>query len=199
MIITSIVVAASAAAISSKFNSFSYVGGIVGSSVSATFLIVLGLANGYILFLIIRQLRRLLRAQRDGLQATEQFKLEGAGVFFRLFKRLFKLIDSPWKMYPLGVLFGLGFDTSSEVALLGIASIQATQGTSLWLILIFPALFTVGMCMLDTIDGALMLALYTSATLARDAIAIAYYNTILTAITVVVAMVIGILQILGWS
>lgn len=100
-------------------------------------------------------------------------------------------------MYPLGVLFGLGFDTSSEVALLGISSIQATHGTSLWLILIFPALFTAGMCLLDTIDGALMLALYSSATSARDAIAIAYYNVVLTAITVVVAVVIGILQVLG--
>lgn len=100
-------------------------------------------------------------------------------------------------MYPLGILFGLGFDTSSEVALLGISSIQATHGTSLWLILIFPVLFTAGMCLLDTIDGALMLALYSSATLARDAIAIAYYNVILTAITVVIAVVIGVLQVLG--
>ena len=98
-------------------------------------------------------------------------------------------------MYPLGVLFGLGFDTSSEIALLGIASIQAARGTSIWLILLFPCLFTGGMCLIDTIDGALMMALYTSSTVARDAIAILYYNIVLTSITVVVALVIGTFQI----
>lgn len=67
----------------------------------------------------------------------------------------------PWKMYPLGVVFGLGFDTSSEVALLGLSSLQASKGTSIWLILCFPVLFTVGMCMIDTLDGAGMLVLYT--------------------------------------
>lgn len=100
VIITSIVVAASAAAISTKFSSFSYVGGIVGSSVSAAFLLLLGAANAYILYLIIKQLRKLLHAQRNGPEITETFKLEGAGFFFRVFKRLFKLIDRPWKMYP---------------------------------------------------------------------------------------------------
>ncbi|KAL8792713.1 MAG: hypothetical protein Q9195_004688 [Heterodermia aff. obscurata] len=103
-------------------------------------------------------------------------------------------------MYPLGILFGLGFDTSSEVALLGIASIQGTQGTSIWLILIFPILFTakatVGMCLLDTLDGALMMALYTSTAAAKDALAVLYYSVVLTAITIVVALVIGILQLL---
>lgn len=100
-------------------------------------------------------------------------------------------------MYPVGVVFGLGFDTSSEVALLGISAIQSTHGTSLWLILLFPVLFTAGMCLLDTLDGALMLSLYTSARLAKDAIAICYYQAVLTGITVIVAVVIGILQLLG--
>jgi nickel/cobalt transporter (NiCoT) family protein len=99
--------------------------------------------------------------------------------------------------YPLGVMFGLGFDTSSEIALLGISSIQAAQGTSIWLILIFPLLFTAGMCLLDTFDGAAMMSLYTSAKLAKDAIAILYYQCVLTAITVVVALVIGVLQLLN--
>ena len=129
---------------------------------------------------------------------TEQtFKFQGAGCLFQLFKKLFKLIDKPWKMYPLGMMFGLGFDTSSEVALLGIASIQAAKGTSIWLILIFPILFTAGMCLLDTIDGALMLALYTSTTLAKDPIAILYYSIVLTVITIVVAIIIGVIQLLS--
>lgn len=94
MIITSIIVAASAAAISSNFNAFSYFGGIIGSSVSAIFLLLLGGANAYILLLILRQLRKLLRVQRvEGDAAVAQIRLEGAGFFFRIFKRLFKLID----------------------------------------------------------------------------------------------------------
>ena len=120
-------------------------------------------------------------------------------------------------MYPLGVMFGLGFDTSSEIALLGIASIQGSKGTSIWLILIFPVLFTgmsspldsaifrgltnssshsAGMCLLDTLDGALMLTLYTSPSLSKDPIAILYYSIVLTAITVLVALVIGTIQLL---
>lgn len=89
-------------------------------------------------------------------------------------------------MYPVGVLFGLGFDTSSEIALLGLASIRAAQGTSLWLIMIFPLLFTAGMCLLDTLDGALMMALYTSAATGQDKVAVLYYNIVLTGLTVVV-------------
>ena len=130
----------------------------------------------------------------------------------------FDLIVRPWKMYPLGVLFGLGFDTSSQVALLGLSSIESAAGTSLWLILLFPLLFTAGMCLLDTTDGALMLALYTStgkmsldstsdpaseesqantSDSPQDPLAILYFNLILTGVTVVVAIVIGTIQVLG--
>jgi high-affinity nickel-transport protein len=91
---------------------------------------------------------------------------------------------------------GLGFDTSSEVALLGISSIQAAKGTSIWLILIFPILFTAGMCLLDTVDGALMSALYQTSTFAQDVVAILYYSIILTSITIIVAIVIGTIQLL---
>jgi high-affinity nickel-transport protein len=68
--------------------------------------------------------------------------MEGMGFLSGVFRKVFRMVDRPWKMLPLGVLFGLGFDTSSEIAILGIASIQAAQGTSMWIILIFPALFT---------------------------------------------------------
>ncbi|KAL1849195.1 hypothetical protein VTK73DRAFT_9928 [Phialemonium thermophilum] len=114
-----------------------------------------------------------------------------------LLRKLFRLIDRSWKMFPLGILFGLGFDTSSEIAILGIASIQAVQGTSIWLILIFPILFTSGMCLVDTADGALMMALYTSKAFARDAVAILYYSVVLTGITVFVSAFIGVIQVLS--
>ncbi|KAA6413630.1 MAG: NicO-domain-containing protein [Lasallia pustulata] len=194
VVVTSVVVAATASAISSKFGAFSRIGGIIGTSVSAGFLIILGIMNIYILRKLVQQMKRLVAL---GPGEEQNFKVEGAGCLFYLFRKMFKIIDKPWKMYPLGVMFGLGFDTSSEVALLGIASIQGAKGTSIWLILIFPVLFTAGMCLLDTLDGALMMALYTSTSLAADNIAILYYSIVLTLITVMVAMAIGLIQLLS--
>ncbi|RAH86554.1 nickel transport protein [Aspergillus japonicus CBS 114.51] len=234
VIITSIVVAATAAAISSRFDSFSTIGGIIGTSVSAAFLILLGLMNAYILYKLYRQMQKVLNLPED--RADEIWKIEGGGVLFHVLKRMFKLIDRPWKMYPLGVLFGLGFDTSSEIALLGISSVEAAKGTNFWVILIFPALFTgpAGMCLLDTTDGALMLSLYVQPSAHflppksdaasdapllsgpdagagleehgaeqeqqprnhRDPVAFLYYSIVLTCLTVIVAIVIGVIQVL---
>lgn len=98
VIITSIVVAATAASVSEKFDGFSTVGGIIGSAVSATFLLVLGLANAYILFLLIQQLRKTIDQHRelvrnDDTTTSLEFRIEGGGLFFRIFKKLFILID----------------------------------------------------------------------------------------------------------
>ena len=194
VIITSIVVAATASTISSKFGDFSRIGGIIGTSISAAFLMILGLMNIFILYKLVKKMGKLISIAPG---QEHSFEIKGAGCLFYLLQKMFKLIDKPWKMYPLGVMFGLGFDTSSEVALLGIASIQGAKGTSIWLILVFPVLFTVGMCLLDTVDGALMMALYTSTALAKDQIAILYYSIVLTIITVVVATVIGFIQMLS--
>ncbi|KAB8231807.1 high-affinity nickel-transport protein-domain-containing protein [Aspergillus alliaceus] len=222
VIITSIVVAATAAAVSSRFDSFSTVGGIIGTSVSAAFLILLGLMNFYILYKLYKQMQKVLDLPEG--QEDEAWKIEGGGILFSVLKKMFKLIDRPWKMYPLGILFGLGFDTSSEIALLGISSVEAARGTDFWVILIFPILFTAGMCLLDTTDGALMLSLYiqpaanflppkddSSAAETpligedheiqpsqnhRDPIAFLYYSIVLTCLTVVVAIVIGVIQLL---
>ena len=78
----------------------------------------------------------------EGGAASQGMLIEGAGFMATVFRKVFRMVDRPWKMLPLGMLFGLGFDTSSEIAILGIASIQAAQGTSMWVILIFPVLFT---------------------------------------------------------
>ncbi|KAI9369598.1 high-affinity nickel-transport protein-domain-containing protein [Aspergillus egyptiacus] len=222
VIITSIVVAATAAAVSSRFDKFSTVGGIIGTSVSAAFLILLGIMNAYILYKLYKQLQKVLGLPEG--QEDEAWKIEGGGILFGVLKRMFKLIDRSWKMYPLGVLFGLGFDTSSEIALLGISSIEAAKGTSFWVIMIFPILFTAGMCLLDTTDGALMLALYvqpaanflpakqsrpasqtplmdpsdpiTPSQNHRDPVAFLYYSIVLTTLTVIVAIIIGVIQLL---
>ncbi|KAF2248369.1 NicO-domain-containing protein [Trematosphaeria pertusa] len=195
VIVTSLVVAGTAAAVSSKFDNFSRIGGIIGTSVSAAFLLLLGVMNLYILYKLVVQMKKMIASEPGS--EHEQFKIQGGGCLFPILQRLFKLIDRPWKMYPLGVLFGLGFDTSSEIAILGISSIQAAKGTTIWLILLFPLLFTAGMCLLDTTDGALMMSLYTSTQLARDPIAICYYSIVLTVITVIVATVIGVVQFLN--
>ncbi|CRL25311.1 Nickel/cobalt transporter, high-affinity [Penicillium camemberti] len=225
VIITSIVVAATAAAVSDRFDSFSTVGGIIGTSVSAAFLILLGLMNAYILYKLIKQMQKVFSLPEG--HEDEAWKIEGGGILFSVLKKMFKLIDRPWKMYPLGILFGLGFDTSSEIALLGISSIEAAKGTSFWVILILPALFTAGMCLLDTIDGALMFSLYiqpaanflpqkptstisdSSSTATdpdelpqshnnhRDPVAFLYYSIVLTTLTVIVAIVIGVIQLLS--
>jgi len=146
VVITCIVVAATSGALEQRFEGFRNVGGIVGTAVSAGVLIILGLGNGWILVKLIQKLHQVIREEisEDRADATGDrgLSFEGGGIMVRLFKKIFKLIDRPWKMYPLGVLFGLGFDTSSEIAVLGIASIQGIKGTSIWLILMFPVLFT---------------------------------------------------------
>lgn len=156
VIITCVAVAATSGALRDRFDGFARVGNVVGSAVSATFLVVLCLGNGWVLHGLIRKLRVALERRRQlGPVADETYEDSAAavdladndttgsgGLLTRVFGKLFKAIDRPWKMYPLGFIFGLGFDTSSEIAILGIASIQAVQGTSIWLILIFPILFT---------------------------------------------------------
>jgi high-affinity nickel-transport protein len=148
VIITCIVVAATSGALQKRFEGFRNVGGIIGTGVSAGVLILLGIGNAWILWKLVQRLRVVLRENIEGIgESAEEgaiagLDLEGGGIMVRVFKKVFKFIDRPWKMYPLGVLFGLGFDTSSEIAVLGIASVQGAQGTSMWLILIFPVLFT---------------------------------------------------------
>ncbi|KAI9641230.1 hypothetical protein NHQ30_010030 [Ciborinia camelliae] len=197
VIITCIVVAATSGALESRFNSFRNIGGVIGTGVSAGVLILLGIGNAWILWKLVIKLREVLREEVDGDGGETELGFEGGGIMMRVLRKVFKVIDRPWKMYPLGVLFGLGFDTSSEIAVLGIASVQGAKGTNIWLILIFPLLFTAGMCLIDTTDGALMMTLYTSTSLARDTIAILYYSIVLTGITVLVAICIGVIQLLS--
>jgi nickel/cobalt transporter (NiCoT) family protein len=156
-----IIVAATSAALADKFEIFQKVGGIIGVSVSCSclplkhtnnsFLFVIALAN---IFVLISQIKtyRLLRAQKliplEQRVTNDDVLNQMGGKMMRIFNKLFKFIDRPWKMYPLGFLFGLGFDTSTEIALLGIASVEATKGTSFWLLLLFPLVFTCGMCLI---------------------------------------------------
>jgi nickel/cobalt transporter (NiCoT) family protein len=115
--------------------------------------------------------------------------LASRGFLSRIFRRLFRVIERSWHMYPLGLLFGLGFDTATEVGLLGISATQAAQGMSAWTILVFPALFTAGMTLMDTTDSILMLGAYGWAFV--KPIRKLYYNLTITAVSVVIAVIVG--------
>jgi nickel/cobalt transporter (NiCoT) family protein len=190
----SIAIAATATLLAGRFDALKDVGGVIGTTVSSLFLIVIGLAN----LVVLMQVAGAFRIARDGGAFDEEHVdrlLSQRGFFSRIFQRLFALISKSWHMYPLGVLFGLGFDTATEIGLLGISATQATQGMSIWAILIFPALFTAGMSLMDTADSALMLGAYGWAFV--KPVRKLYYNMTITFVSVVVALVIGGIEALG--
>jgi len=133
-------------ALEKRFDGFERVRNIVGTAVSAGVLILLGIGNAWILLKLVQRLKEVLDEEVNEDTAVGlgngKLSLEGGGLLTRLLKKLLRVIDRPWKMYFVGVMFGLGFDTSSEIAVIGIAAVQGAQGTTFWLILIFPALFT---------------------------------------------------------
>lgn len=147
VIVTCVAVAATGGVLRDRFNGVEEWGELIGGVVSAVVLVIFCGGNGWVLYRLVRRLRSAVgegevEGENVELRGAVAGDVEGGGFLSVMFGRLFKLVDRPWKMFPLGVLFGMGFDTSSEVAILGIASIHAVQGTSIWLILIFPMLFT---------------------------------------------------------
>ncbi|HET6182756.1 MAG TPA: HoxN/HupN/NixA family nickel/cobalt transporter [Acetobacteraceae bacterium] len=190
----SVAIAATATALQSRFDSFTSIGGIVGTLVSAFFLFAIAAANILVFFTIYRTFRTV----RSGGRFVEEdidIALSNRGLLGRLFRRFFRLVERSWHMYPLGLLFGLGFDTATEVGLLGISATQAAQGMSIWSIMVFPALFTAGMSLLDTTDTILMLGAYGWAFV--KPVRKLYYNLTITAVSVVVAVVVGGLETLN--
>lgn len=195
VIIATSLVAGLSSAIESKFDSYGEVSSIIGPSISAAFLLLIGTINGVSAYLIVRDIKSIESQRADNTMDWNAI-LENSGFFSRVFgKRLFKVIDRPYKMYFVGFLFGLGFDTASEVALLGIAAIQAANGASVWLILLLPILFTCGMTLIDTTDGILMLGAYgwASITPSRKL----YYNLVITLVSCFFAIFIALLEFFG--
>ncbi|MDQ0395087.1 high-affinity nickel-transport protein [Labrys monachus] len=194
VVLASVAIAATAAAMQGPFESFHEVGGIVGTLVSALFLLVIGIANLFILKGIWSAFSRVRRGGRIVDEDLDML-LAGRGLFARLFRPLFRVVARSWHMYPIGFLFGLGFDTATEIGLLGISATQAAQGLSFWTILVFPALFTAGMSLMDTADSVLMTRAYGWAFV--NPIRKLWYNLTITAASVVVALFIGGLEALG--
>ncbi|HEY1723618.1 MAG TPA: HoxN/HupN/NixA family nickel/cobalt transporter [Magnetospirillaceae bacterium] len=187
-------VAITAAALETHFAALKEIGSVVGTLVSTAFLFLIAAANFFILRAVWREFRRV----RNGGKLKEEnldMLLAGGGVMTHLFRRLFRLIERSWQMYPLGFLFGLGFDTATEVGLLGISAAEASKGLSIWSILVFPALFTAGMSLMDTTDGVLMIGAYNWAF--AKPIRKLYYNLTITFVSVMVAVIIGGIEALG--
>ncbi len=187
-------IATAALAFRDRFDAVQAWSGVIGTTVSAIFLLIIAGVNAAILPPIWRALRALRRGA--ALPATDiNTLLAGGGFLARLLRPAFRLIRASWQMYPLGVLFGLGFDTATEIALLGIAAAQAAHGMTIWAIMLFPALFTVGMSLVDTLDGMMMVGAYGHS--ATDPARRLLYNFATTTLSVVVALAIGGIEALG--
>ncbi|TIX89074.1 HoxN/HupN/NixA family nickel/cobalt transporter [Rhizobium sp. P44RR-XXIV] len=194
VVIASILIAATAAAMQSQLDSFHDVGGVIGTTVSAVFLLLIGIANLFVLKGVWSAFKRARRGERIADEDLDTL-LAGGGLLARIFRPMFKVVTRSWHMYPIGFLFGLGFDTATEIGLLGISAAQAAQGMSFWTILIFPALFTAGMSLMDTLDSTLMTGAYGWAFV--KPIRKLWYNLTITAASVVVAIFIGGIEALG--
>jgi high-affinity nickel-transport protein len=171
-----------------RFQSFAQIGGVIATATSATFLFAIAAMN----LAILRSVwRRFETVRQGGHYSADDLDvlLGGQGPLSRLFRPLFALIRHSWQMAPLGFLFGLGFDTATEVTLLGLAGSQAVHGISIAAILVFPALFAVGMALIDTTDGVLMLGAYQWAFV--KPIRKLYYNMTITGVSALVAIIIG--------
>jgi high-affinity nickel-transport protein len=194
VVIASVAIAATAAAMQARLDEFHDIGGVIGTSVSAAFLLVIGLANLFLLKGIWAAFGRARRGERIADEDLDAL-LAGSGFLARIFRPMFKVVTRSWHMYPIGFLFGLGFDTATEIGLLGISAAQAAQGMSFWTILVFPALFTAGMSLMDTTDSVLMTGAYSWAVV--KPMRKLWYNLTITAASVVVAIFIGGIEALG--
>ena len=194
VMLASLAIATTAAAMQGQLDAFHDLGGVIGTAVSALFLLAIGLANLFILKGIWSAFTR----ARGGHQIADEdlnALLAGRGFIARIFRPLFRVVSRSWHMYPIGFLFGLGFDTATEIGLLGISATQAARGMSFWIILVFPTLFTAGMSLMDTTDSVLMTRAYGWAFV--NPIRKLWYNLTITAASVIVALFIGGIEALG--
>jgi len=194
VIFGAIAIAATALALQHRMDAVREIGGVIGTLVSALFLFVIAIVNLVVLQSILRSF---LRVRRGEPYVDEDFDmlLGNRGFLSRLFRPMFDLIQSSWHMYPLGLLFGLGFDTATEIGLLGLSAAEASKGLSLSSILVFPVLFAAGMSLVDSTDNVLMLGAYGWAFV--KPIRKLYYNITITSVSVVVALAVGGIEALG--
>jgi high-affinity nickel-transport protein len=168
--------------------------GLIGTSVSAVFLFAMAIINIIILVQIVQVFRSVTQGGVYNEEEVDTY-LNRRGFFARIFRGLFKTIDTSWKMYPVGFLFGLGFDTATEIGLFVIAGTLGTIDVPVYAALLLPLLFTAGMTIADTTDGVTMLGAYGWAFV--KPIRKLFYNMTITMISVLVALIIGTIETLG--
>jgi nickel/cobalt transporter (NiCoT) family protein len=180
-------------AIANDHSSLERFGGVFGTLVSATFLYLIALLNVVVLGGIFRVFRAMRHGSYDEAELEDQ--LNNRGLMFRVFGRWMRTIRSEWQMYPVGVMFGLGFDTATEVALLATTALLASQHIPFYSIMCLPVLFTAGMTLMDTIDSIFMNFAYSWAFL--NPVRKVYYNLAVTGLSVAICFFIGTVEVLG--
>lgn len=193
VLIAAVAIALTASALS-QFEAFKQVGGVIATVISAVFLFTIAAMN----LIILRSVWRTFRHVRGGGTYVEEdldLLLGNRGLLARLFRPMFRLVTRSWHMAPLGFLFGLGFDTATEVAILGLSASQAADGLSIGTVLVLPVLFATGMALVDTADGVVMLGAYEWAFV--KPIRKLYYNITITLISAIVAIAIGGIETLA--
>jgi nickel/cobalt transporter (NiCoT) family protein len=168
-------------------------GGVFGTAVSGTFLYLIAILNFVVLIGIVKVFMEMRRGRFSDAELEQQ--LNARGLMFRFFGKLMRSIHAPWQMYPVGLLFGLGFDTATEVALLAVAAGAATAGLPWYAVLSLPLLFAAGMSLLDTLDGSFMNFAYGWAF--SKPVRKVYYNITITGLSVAVALLIGSIELFG--
>jgi high-affinity nickel-transport protein len=181
-------IAFAATAAGPKMESLRAAGGVFGTSISVLFLFAIALANLVVLKDLIGAVRRQRRGGTVAVQELDTL-LAPRGLYTRLLRPVFRMVTKSRHMFAVGFLFGLGFDTATEIGVLGISAAAAGHGMPVWAILIFPALFTAGMSLVDTLDSVLMTGAYGWA-FTQPARKL-YYNLTVTFFSVVVAVVVG--------
>jgi high-affinity nickel-transport protein len=194
VVLGSAAIAGAALTLQHRMDAFRNIAGVIGTLVSAFFLFAIALVNLIVLRSIYRTFVRVRRGE-PYVDEDLDLLLSGRGILARIFRPMFRMITRSWHMYPLGVLFGLGFDTATEIGVLGISAAEASKGLSFGAILVFPVLFAAGMSLIDTTDNILMLGAYGWAFV--KPIRKLYYNITITSVSVVVALVIGGIEALG--
>ena len=194
VVLASVGIAATAMALEGRLAGLKEIGGLIGTIVSTLFLFAIATMNLFVLRSIFRVFRRARRGEpcaEDDINTL----MGDRGCLARIFRPLFRLVTKSSHMYFLGFLFGLGFDTATEVGLLGMSAAGATRGMPIWSILVFPVLFTAGMTLVDATDSILMLGAYGWAL--TKPIRKLYYNMTITTLSVVVAFFVGSVEGLG--
>jgi high-affinity nickel-transport protein len=180
-------------AVSNNHSNLEQFGGIFGTIVSASFLYLIALLNIVILAGIFRVFRAMRKGHYD--EAELERQLQNRGLMYRFFGKWMKAITKEWQMYPVGVVFGMGFDTATEVALLATTALLATQHLPFYAIVCLPILFTAGMTLMDTLDGIFMNFAYSWAFF--NPVRKVYYNLAITGLSVSICFFIGTIEVLG--